>query len=300
MGRPRIIKKEMERRVAERFPDETFEILEYQSSGQPGKIRCCNCNKIIKIKQFSNFLAPSKNFGCSSCQNQLMAKREDNWEKIKKYYDITFTKVVDTHKRYQFKCKNCNHIRETTVQNLMKNFDCGCITGVKRSRTSKEFINEVNQYSIDGTYDLVDEYSDQLTRILLRHSCGFIFKVKPADIIHGQSRCPRCRKKRSKGELFIENLLKEFNIDFQVEKHLDNSRQRFDFYMENKKHKIAIEYNYIEVDFFGGTLEEYQARDNKKKLYCEQHDIELYTIPYTMTNEEIRNYISEIINKFND
>lgn len=186
----------------------------------------------------------------------------------------------------------------------MRFFDCSCITGVKRKRTPEEFINEVNQYAVEGFYELVGNYQDQITPVLLRHSCGFIFDVRPQDIIHGRSRCPKCRRKRSKGELLIERLLKDKGIEFWVEKQLDNSKQRFDFYMENEKHKIAIEYNgaqhYVETNFFSTSLKDQQERDNKKKKYCEEKNIKLYSIPYTMTPSEIESYIFKIVDKFND
>ena len=61
--------QEVQNRIKDRFPNETFEILKYSSMGEPGTIRCCNCNKIIEISKFSNFFATNKKNGCSSCQS---------------------------------------------------------------------------------------------------------------------------------------------------------------------------------------------------------------------------------------
>lgn len=295
---------EVKRRIKEKFPDEEFEIVNYESLGMPGDVRCCNCNKIIHINKFSNFLAPSKRVGCSSCQSEYVIRRKKDMEKILENYDIVGEYIKDTHKNYHFKCKHCGHIRSTTLRNLIKNYGCGCTTGVKRKRTADEFLQEVNSNSIDGTYELIGDYVDQTTKVLLRHSCGFIWYVRPGDVIHGRSRCPKCGKKRSKGELLIESILTKNNIDFQAEKRLDNSLQRFDFYFENDKHKIAIEFNgaqhYQETDVFQGDLATYQQRDFKKAQYCEENNIELYVIPYTKTNNEIEEIILDILNKFND
>ena len=89
-----------------------------------------------------------------------------------------------------------------------------------------------------------------------------------------------------------------------MEKRLDNSKQRFDFYLENSKHKIAIEYNgmqhYHETTYFYPTLAEQQERDERKKKYCEEHGILLYVIPYTYSNQDIIQELESIINKFND
>ena len=94
-------------------------------------------------------------------------------------------------------------------------------------------------------------------------------------------------------------------IDFYVEKPLDNnSKQRFDFYLENINHKIAIEYNgmqhYKETDFFVSDLKTFQERDKRKAEYCKQNNIELYIIPYTYSENEIKETLLKIIDKFND
>lgn len=296
---------EIQERIKNRFPDEEFEIITYTSLGDFGSVKCCNCGKIIDINKFSNFFAPSKKYGCSACQSEFTAKREEGMAKILKKYDIVGEYVKDTHKNYDFKCKNCGHIRSTTPRNLLRFLECGCQTGVKRARTAQEFIDEANANSIDGRYTLVGEYVNQTTPVLLKHSCGFIWKVRPGDVVHGRSRCPKCCRKRSKGELLIENLLSSYNIDFYMEKLLDNgSKQRFDFYLENKKHKIAIEYNglqhYEETNFFVGDLATFQERDKRKAQYCKEQNIDLYIIPYTASERKITKIISDIIDKFND
>lgn len=295
---------EIKTRIEERFPNEKFEIINYDGMGSPGSVKCCNCGKIIFINRFGNFLAPSKKYGCSECQSILKIKQKENMEEILKYYDIIDSFVKDTHTNYVCKCKNCGHLRTTTLKNLTNSLECGCVTGVKRNRTPEEFLKEVNENSSKGKYTLIGEYKNQTKPVLLRHDCGFIWKARPADVVHGRSLCPKCARTRSKGELFIENLLKEYNIDYQAEKRLENSLQRFDFYLENDKKKIAIEYNgaqhYIETNYFNADLKTFQERDKKKSEYCKQNNIELFIIPYTSSKEEIIKIIQEIVNKFND
>ena len=94
------------------------------------------------------------------------------------------------------------------------------------------------------------------------------------------------------------------NIEFQQEKKLNNSLQRFDFYLENKKIKIAIEFNgkqhYEEVEKFHDTLAQRQANDLKKQNYCKENNILLYIIPYYYDDDEIYKTLETIIKKFND
>lgn len=300
----KVEQSEFERRIKVRFPTENFTVIEYHSLGKPAIIKCNKCNEEIKVSQAGNFLIHTKAFGCKNC-NGLQREREQKLNEIKKYYDIIKTQVKESHTYYTVKCKDCGHIRETTLKNLIKHLNCGCKTNVKRNRTAEEFINEVNENSEFGTYSLINEYKNQTIKVLLKHNdCGFIWEVRPSDIIHARSQCPKCGKKYSKMVLYIERLLKKLNISFEMEKRLKNSLQRFDFYLENDKYKIAIEYNgeqhYKENNYFSMTLEQQQNRDNKKRQYCKDNNIILYELPYTLTKEEIHNQILQIINKFND
>ena len=76
---------------------------------------------------------------------------------------------------------------------------CGCETNTIRNRTEEEFLNEVNKNCIEGSYELIGEYINQTTKVLLKHSCGFIWNARPADVIKGKSFCPRCGSYESKG-----------------------------------------------------------------------------------------------------
>lgn len=300
----RITLEEYKLRIQQRFPDENFKVLEYTSLNKLAKIQCLNCGKIIIVNNAGNFLAKSKKYGCAQCQSQLLIKREQKKQELLQYYDIIKEEVKNTHIYYTVKCKKCGHIRINNLYGLYKHLKCGCETGIIRNRTSQEFLDEVNKNSKYGPYSLVGEYTNQLTKVLLRHNCGFIWSVRPNDVIRGKSQCPKCGRKRSKGEIFIENFLIQNNISFQAEKKLNNSRQRFDFYLENKKYKIAIEFNgkqhYEESSKFSTSLEIQQKRDQKKIQYCQDNNILLYIIPYNWSETQIEHCLYQIINKFND
>lgn len=202
------------------------------------------------------------------------------------------------------KCKKCGHIRSTTLNNLAKHLDCGCETFVYRNRTPKEFIDECNKH-YNNELELVGEYKNQITKVLLRHiPCGMIWEVRPADIIHGRSHCPKCRTQESIGAKRIKEWLQENNIVFEQEKNLENSRQRFDFYLPD--FNLAIEYNgkqhYSFISFFHKNLEgfkQYQQRDEKKRKYCKEHNITLLEISYK-EDQDIEKILSNYLDKFND
>ena len=300
----KLTMQELEQRIKERFPEEEFKIIEYNgSTAKPATLQCCTCGEYIHVSKFNNFLIHTKAYGCKNCHG-LWRERERKLNEIKEKYDIIDTFVKGTHTYYRIKCKNCGHERVSTLNTLYRHLECGCKTNVFRGRTGEEFIKQANEHCPDGYYELIGEYKNQITPTLIKHSCGFIWKVRPADMINGRAFCPKCGKKRSRGERIIENTLKELNVDFQAEKRLENSLQRFDFYLENEKYKIAIEFNgrqhYEEVKYFSCDLKEYQKRDERKREYCEKNNITLYVIPYIATDQEIKDRVKDIVKKFND
>ena len=304
--------QELEQKIKLRFPEENFKIIEYNgSTGKPAVIQCCNCGEYIHVSKFSNFLIHSKVYGCKNCHG-LWKERERKINKIQEKYQIIDTFVKETHTYYRIKCKKCGHERVSTLNNLYKHLECGCATNVYRKRTAEEFIKQTNENCISGYYELIGEYIDQKTPVLIRHNCGFIWKVRPSDVINGKSFCPKCGKKRSRGEKIIENTLKELGVNFQAEKRLENSQQKFDFYFENQKYKIAIEFNgeqhYKETNYFSCNLKTYQERDERKRKYLmkfirgekKQNNINLYVISYKFKDEEIKDMVKKIVKKFND
>lgn len=267
------------------------------------EIKCLQCNNIIKINKFSNFFAKNKRYGCKQC-NGLWRERENKLNLIKEKYDILDTEVINTHTYYQIKCKQCGHIRKSSLRNLYRNLECGCQTKVLRNRTSEEFINECNQY-YNNELELIGLYKNQTTKVLLRHKpCGMIWSVRPADIIHGRSHCPKCRTQESLGAKKIRTILEEKNISFIQEYQLPNSRQRLDFFLPD--YNLGIEYNgkqhYEYIEFFHKNEEGFKKckeRDIRKQNICKENNINLLNISYEEDNN-IEKILQKELNKFND
>ena len=293
----KISEQDFSLRIKERFPKESFIIIKYSSLGESAIIQCKNCKNNIEISKANNFLAKNKRYGCKECYG-LQKERQKFLNLLQEKYKILSTSIKNSHTYYLIECKNCGHQRKTTLNNLKKNFECGCQTGCKRMRSAEEFLAQANKNCREGKYILESEYINQSEKVLLRHSCGFIWKVRPSDVINGKSFCPVCGKKESKGSSIITKLLTELNIYFEKEYPLKNSLQKFDFYLPNLN--IAIEYNgiqhYKEIKHFSTTLQEQQKRDEKKRKYCKENNIQLYEISYLLSESEIIDMIKKIIN----
>jgi len=121
---------------------------------------------------------------------------------------------------------------------------------------------------------------------------------------HLQNRGCRCCTNRSKGEIKVESILKENNINFIREKTFDECRNpesgaklKFDFYIPEKN--LCIEYDgrqhFVPVEMWGGeaALKETQKRDKIKDGYCENNNIHLLRISY---KESVEKKLMKIIN----
>ncbi|QNH71341.1 hypothetical protein StAP1_209 [Staphylococcus phage vB_SauH_SAP1] len=109
----------------------------------------------------------------------------------------------------------------------------------------------------------------------------------------------------SEGEKLVKEILIENKIPFIKEKGFKNSKgktQRFDFYIEKNNDIFVIEYNGSQhykdsSGYFKDTLEITQKRDKLKLEYCEENDINVLIIPYTVkTKEEIEIMIKNFLN----
>lgn len=280
----KISQQEMEERIKKRFPEETFTIIEYTSACGKGSIQCDKCKQVISLNQFNNFLAKNKRYGCKNCFG-LWRDREVLLEQMKEKYNILSTTIKDTHTYYTVQCKKCHHQREIALGHFKIHPSCGCETGIFRNRTPEEFINEANKYH-NNELELIGKYTKQTDHVLIRHKpCGMIWKSRCADIIHGRAHCPRCRTKESQGEKTIRLWLQKNHIPFEMQSKLEDSNQRFDFFLPQLN--LAIEYqgrqHFEYIPFFHKNEEgfqRYQARDLKKKEYCNQKKILLLEISY--------------------
>lgn len=121
--------------------------------------------------------------------------------------------------------------------------------------------------------------------------CGNILQVRGDQLKSEHTTSCGC-KKRSRGEVLIENILIKENILFEKEKlfsdlHFNNnhrSHPRFDFYIPSQN--LAIEFDGIQHFeksrgiFNKISLEERQKRDQIKNEYCKNKNIYLIRIPY--------------------
>lgn len=175
---------------------------------------------------------------------------------------------------------------------------CGTINSNKKiTLNNKEFIRRSKKTHGDKyDYSLV-YYKDSKTKVKIICSKHGEFNQVPYYHVYGNG-CPNCSK--SKGQLEVERILNEYNINYETEKTFKGCKfkrlLRFDTYLPELN--FLIEYDGLQhfEPVFGGEKEFLgtQKRDKIKNEFCKKESIPLLRIPYTQFNE-IENLISNFI-----
>lgn len=301
--------EDVQLKINKLFPNEDITVLTYDGMSKPITLQCNSCGKIFTHSTGRSYLGCARSCGCAYCQSTANRRHKEILEQIKKDYEILdiSLKVENsgrTREIYTIKCKKCGHIRKIRFSSFPEAPNCGCQEHSRYfRRTAEEFLQEINSKCIEGEYQLLSEYVDTKTKVLLKHSCGFIWSVRPSALLKNHNAyCPRCGKKESQGEKIIDKILTELSIPHEREKQLINSKCRFDFYFQLNGFSYAVEYNgkqhYVYTPHFTKTVEDFNqlvARDKYKQEYCKQHNIKLLILPYTLSKEQIQAQIESFI-----
>ena len=277
----------------------------------------CNCGNVCELSANAMRLQLKRTGHCScGCyQKELQQKRMTQVIPIgTKYPHFTIISDPIYLKR---------HVTAYKVQ-----FEDGTVCQLTR----KSIINNPNQYksnhrTIEGELNIFKNQKDmpkvnskygKLTIIddgfikdnrlyyTCQCECGNVCTVT-SRYLHS-SKTPSCGCILSKGEFYITNFLKQNDYDFKTEYSFtdlnDIKPLRFDFaiFVGNELYGL-IEYNgkqhYI-CDASSGWSDQdnfkiMKKHDQMKKEYCEKHNIPLLVIPYTLSNQEIEQNISNFL-----
>lgn len=135
--------------------------------------------------------------------------------------------------------------------------------------------------------------------------CGNETVVDGPNWLNGAVCSCGCQRFKSKGERFIESILKENHIDFDPQHRFSDCKHKrelpFDFFLPD--YNTCIEYqgvqHYQPVEWFyddENTFEDRQARDQIKREYCKDNGISLIEIPYSYNKAKIKDTIINTLN----
>lgn len=203
------------------------------------------------------------------------------------------TKRVGNNYYGIFVCSLCGKEFETRISQIVNGTckSCGCLNNKQRQILGKSNAKDLTNQRFGKLIALepTDLRQQRKIKWKCQCDCGNIVYITSSDLLTGHTKSCGCL--RSGGELQIQNILKQNNINFEKEKIFNDCRNpktnnclRFDFYLPEKN--ICIEchgmQHYHEIEYFGGE-KEYQHRkylDELKEKYCKENNIDLIIIPY--------------------
>jgi len=233
------------------------------------------------------------------------------------YTNQKFGKLLVKEMLYGYKNKQtyakcqCDCGKETIayMRNIRsgKTQSCGC--NEIQSRYNRQN-HEKNLHGIKfGHLKVIEKtnirYSNGTVGWLCQCDCGNQIIVRSGSLLSGHTRSCGCNK-RSKYEEYIEQYLKNNNIPFETEYRFKDCKNHFplpfDFYIKNYHNKnYCIEFqgqhHYEIINSWGGE-EKYQTiqiNDNIKKQYCQNNSIVLICLPYTLSKQEIKDKLDNIL-----
>ncbi len=197
---------------------------------------------------------------------------------------------------------DCGNIAYVNSSNLKNNHttSCGCEKREFIEMSKLDIIGR--QYGYLTVLEEVKDNSYKRRKVRCICSCGKEIICTVLSLTSGHTMSCGCMRK-SKGEMYIEELLKKYKICYISQKRFEKCKNKrelpFDFYLP--KHNICIEYqgqqHYHPIEYWGGKekFEIYKNNDNIKKIFCNNNDIHLICLPYTLSNEEIKEKILNIL-----
>lgn len=187
---------------------------------------------------------------------------------------------------------------------------CGCLQKEAIKRIKEK--DDTDYISDFGVKILKQHKRNNKNQMLWECECGYCgrhFYELPAKIKNNHVRSCGCLTSSSM-ESFIEKFLMQNNINYETQYTYDDclnnkgNKLRFDFAIKdnNNNVKYLIEYDgeqhYKSVEYFGGEegFVKRKEYDEIKNKYCKLNNIRLLRLPYYLTNDEIINQITNIIN----
>lgn len=224
-------------------------------------------------------------------------------DKYGKLTPIEPTKMRESNHTIKWKCLcDCGNVTYASSSQLKRGHvtSCGC--------AKQEYVESTKSDVIGKTFGYLTVLKDSSTKLRNRRTvicqcqCGKIEAYVLEDLRSKHVISCGCIN-QSRGELFIEELLKSNNISYDKQKRFDNCKDKrtlpFDFYLS--KFNTCIEYDgqqhFKPIKYWGGedSFNILKKHDSIKTKYCNDNNINLIRIPYTKTNDEIIDIINNLI-----
>lgn len=264
----------------------------------------CDCGNYKNIAMQNILNGHTQSCGCFEKESRFDRKHEKDitGERYGKLLVLgkTDKKAVNSSVIWECLC-DCGEITYSNSTNLKRGHktSCGC--------NKKEYIDslkiDVHKGDKYGYLTILEEIESKgHRRFSCLCDCGKTIEISLSDLRSQHTQSCGCMK-ISKGEKYVESLLKEWNIKYTSQKRFKDCKNKrelpFDFYLI--EYNTCIEYqgeqHYRPVKLWGGDegLEYRQNNDNIKQEFCNNNNINLICLPYTLSNEEIKQILIDFL-----
>lgn len=265
----------------------------------------CECGNVKYIS--NDRIGKTYSCGCQSIKG-LHSRKDYTGQKFGK---LTVLEMMYRYKNRQTyaKCKcDCGNITIVFVGNIVssKTKSCGCEEINSRfGRIHKKNLQGMKFGHLMALTSTSKRYSNKCVGWMCKCDCGNNVIVSSSNLLRGKTRSCGCNK-TSKLEEYVEELLSEYKIEYDREYRFSGCKNYhtlpFDFHIINKNKEFCIEcqgqQHYEPIKYFGGEerFKRTQENDYIKEKFCNDNNITLICLPYTMSKENMRNKIINIMN----
>lgn len=275
--------------------NETVEIIgEYKNMRTPILTRCKLCNNVWS----ANVVSLCQGSGCNLCKKsrpkkehsvfvEQLANIQPNLEVISEY--------LGDKELISYKCLMDGYIGRAKAGNLLTlNTKCACCSKKemhdKQCMSHDEFVDRLKIANPDiKSIDTYYNYNTKMRFVCVKHN--IYFEQLAGVALKGCRGCSKCVG--SKGERQIGAVLDSLNINYIPQYRFDDCVDKktlpFDFYLpkyntaieyQGEQHYKAVVFGSINKDGANANLKNTQKHDSIKKSFCDNHNIQLITIPY--------------------
>ena len=242
--------------------------------------------------------------GCPKCGNIEILTKENFIELSNKVhnnkYNYDKSDYTSNYKEVSIHCEQHGYFKQKPKKHLKGQGCPDC--AINKKLTKEIFIKRsIKMHGNKYNYEKVN-YINNSTKVMIMCKKHGKFEQTPASHLNLRG-CPTCTS--SKGEIIIENYLKENNIKFKSQYSFQDLKYKrqllFDFaLLDNKDNLICLieyngqqHYNFIKfVHVYQEIFEKSKFRDQLKMDYCIKNNIPLHVIKY---NECINSKLQDIL-----
>lgn len=212
---------------------------EYKGVHTPLKVRCNKCGY-----EWAKRVASRS--GCPRCSSKLKLTLEQIKERVDKSVEVLSSSYKSRSQKLLCRCKICENEWQSSFGSLVQKTKCPVCAYKSRAEKNRLDFDEVKRQisSLNESIEIFSSsYKNSSTPLLCRCKvCNTEWKASHNNLVSKGSRCPKCARKQTKGEKYMQELFESLGIEFIMnDRKTLPSGKELDFYIPSLK--IAVEIN---------------------------------------------------------